>query len=337
MKKIFVIYGLLIVTFMLFMFYSQNNGFRSSNANPWDEMDDGLRGSIDEKYVMVTFLSGIEYWKPALKGFEDAAEALNVSVEYRGATQYDVNEQVTVLEQVIAKKPAGIALTSMNVEALTGSINKAVEAGIPIVLFDSGAEQSKAYSFLATDNYEAGVTAADKMADLIGGIGKVGIITLPNQLNHKERTTGFLETIDKRYPGIEVVGVMDGKGDQLISGQLADELYAKHPDLKGFFITEANGGVGVGSVFEGNRSVKIISFDTDKGTLDMVKDGTIAATIAQGTWNMGYWSLQFLFHLQHNITEQNLADKSGGWPLPKYVDTGITVVTQDNVDSFYAK
>jgi ribose transport system substrate-binding protein len=337
LKKIFVIYGLLILTFMLFVFYNQNNGYRNADPNSWDQTEEGLRGTIDEKYVMVTFLSGIEYWKTAIKGFEDGAEALNVSVEYRGATQYDVNEQVTVLEQVIAKKPAGIALSVINANSLTGSINKAVEAGIPIVLFDAGADKSKAYSFLATDNYKAGVTAAHKMAELIGKKGKVAVVTQLNQLNHQERTLGFQETIFKQYPGIEVVAIKDGKGDQLVSGQVAAEVMRNYPNLKGFFVTEANGGVGVGQLFKQNHKVKIISFDTDKGTLDMVKDGTISATLGQGTWNMGYWSLQFLFHLHHNLTEQSTIDLKGGSPLPKFVDTGIQVVTQENVDSFYAK
>jgi ribose transport system substrate-binding protein len=337
MKRILVIYGLLIITFMLFVFYNQNMGYRNDEPNPWDQMEEGLRGTIDEKYVMVTFLSGIEYWKTAIKGFEDGAEALNVSVEYRGATQYDVNEQVTVLEQVIAKKPAGIALSVINANALTDSINKAVDAGIPVVLFDAGAEKSKAYSFLATNNYNAGVTAAHKMAELIGGKGKIAVVTLPNQLNHQERTIGFQETIFKKYPQMEVVAIKDGKGDQLISGQVAAEVFKQHPDLKGIFVTEANGGVGVGQVFEHNKKVKIISFDIDKGTLDMVKEGTISATLAQGTWNMGYWSLQFLFHLHHNITEQSATEMKEASPMPKFVDTGITVVTQQNVDSFYAK
>lgn len=337
MKKILLIYGILIVTFMMFVFYNQNIGYRNADPNPWEQMDEGLRGTIDEKYVMVTFLSGIEYWKTAIKGFEDGAEALNVSVEYRGATQYDVKEQVTVLEQVIAKKPAGIALSVINANSLTKSINKAVEAGIPVVLFDAGAEKSKAYSFLATNNYAAGVTAAHKMAELIGKKGKVAVITLPNQLNHQERTIGFQETIFKQYPEIQVVAIKDGKGDQLVSGQMAAEVFKQHPNLKGLFVTEATGGVGVGQLFELNHKVKIISFDIDKGTLDMVKEGTISATLAQGTWNMGYWSLQFLFHLHHNITEQSGTAVKDGSPLPKFVDTGITVVTQDNVDNFYAK
>lgn len=80
-------------------------------------------------------------------------------------------------------------------------------------------------------------------------------------------------------------------------------------------------------------SQQIISFDTDKGTLDMVKEGTIAATLAQGTWNMGYWTLQFLFHLHHGIG----SDGQEFSPLPRVVDTGITVVTRENVDQFYAK
>jgi len=81
----------------------------------------------------------------------------------------------------------------------------------------------------------------------------------------------------------------------------------------------------------------IIGFDTDKGTLDLVKDGTINATLAQGTWNMGYWSLMGLFHLRHNLVRTEDGGSNTGHPLPPFVDTGITVVTQQNVDQFYAK
>jgi hypothetical protein len=114
-----------------------------------------------------------------------------------------------------------------------------------------------------------------------------------------------------------------------------------NPELAGIFATEANGGVGVGNAIKslGKLSqVKIISFDTDKGTLDMVRDGVISATLAQGTWNMGYWSLQHLFHIHHDLA-QPIADwKEGNVPLlPTNVDTGISVVTQTNVANYYAK
>ncbi|WP_248927009.1 substrate-binding domain-containing protein [Paenibacillus hamazuiensis] len=329
MRKLIMVYVLLLACFASYVYFEY---VRVASPGAWNEPSQGLKGTHNEKYVLVTFQSGIDYWKNVLKGFEDAAEALDVSVEYRGATQYDVHEEITVLEQVIAKKPAGIAVTAINPDELTSTINKAVEAGIPVVLFDSGASKSKAYSFLATDNYSAGVTAARKMAELTEQQGKIAIITSPGQLNHKERTSGFTDTIRSEFPNMQVVGVENGQGDSIVSDQAARKLMGMYPDLAGIFVTEANGGVGVAAaVSDAGKTgkLKIIGFDTDKGTLDLVKKGAISATLAQGTWNMGYWSLMHLFHLNHNKSQQI--------PVPPHVDTGITVVTQSNVDQFYAK
>ncbi|OUM95265.1 MAG: LacI family transcriptional regulator [Thermobacillus sp. ZCTH02-B1] len=336
MKKLLLLYLVIIGAYVLYalnFFYGQNLSARSGEPA-------GLVGSIDEKYVMVTFQSGIDYWKSVIKGFEDAAEKLGVSVEYRGSTQYDAREQVTVLEQVIAQKPAGIALTVKNPEALTPSIDKAVDAGIPVVLFDAGAPDSKAYSLLATDNYNAGVTAARTMARLIGGKGKVGVITLPNQLNHQQRTNGFRDTIRAEFPDMSIVAIEDGKGDVIVSRDAALAILDAHPDLKGIFNTDAVGGVGVADAVrmrQRKHEVKVIAFDTDKVTLDLIRQGDIDATLAQGTWNMGYWSLVFLFHLHHGIVTPDRGQTADASPLPVYVDTGISVVTRENVDDYYVK
>lgn len=337
MKKLLLVYIILISAFLLNLVNYQSQEIPASSNGKGE----GLQGEIDEKYVMVTFQVGNDYWKNVLKGFEDAANSLNVLVEYRGATQYDVNEQITVLEQVIAKKPSGIALSSMHPEALNVTINKAVDAGIPVVLFDSDAPGSKAYSFLGTNNYNAGVIAAHEMAELLDKKGKVAIITLPSQQNHIDRSKGFKETMAKFYPEIVMVAEKDGKGDQLVSRKAALDLLDENPDLKGIFATEANGGVGVGEATlsrKQDKQVKIVSFDTDKQTLDMVKDGTISATVAQGTWNMGFWSLQYLFQLHHGVikpvNEQQDTENLRAVPI---MDTGITIVTRKNIENFYAK
>jgi ribose transport system substrate-binding protein len=335
-KKLILVYVILISAFLIYLVNYQSREVPASSSGNSEEM----QGDRDEKYVMVTFLVGIDYWKNVVKGFEDAAQNLNVSVEYRGATQYDVNEQITVLEQVIARKPSGIAISSMHPDALNATIDKAINAGIPVVMFDSDAPDSKAYSFLGTDNYNAGVTVAHKMAELIDNSGKVAVITLPNQQNHMDRTRGFQETVERQYPNIEVVAIKDGKGDELVSGNLAVEILKEHPDLKGVFVTEANGGVGVAKATKNlkvDKQVKIISFDTDKQTLDLVKEGRISATIAQGTWNMGFWSLQYLFELEHGLIEPKSAQYIANNQTPPKMDTGLTLVTKENVDSFYAK
>ncbi|WP_160725059.1 substrate-binding domain-containing protein [Bacillus sp. USDA818B3_A] len=334
MKKLLSVYALLIIAFLIYLIDFQT---REATASI-DGKSKGLQGDMDEKYVMVTFQAGADYWKNILKGFEDASQAYNVSVEYRGAAQYDVKEQITVLEQVIARKPSGIAISAIHPDALDVTIYKAIDAGIPVVLFDSDAPKSNAYSYIGTDNYNAGVKAAHEMADMLDYTGKVAVITLSNQQNQIDRLSGFQETLEKQYPDIKMVAVKDGKGNQLVSKRVAIDILKQHPDLKGIFVTEANGGVGVGEAAILQRKVgqvKIIGFDTDKQMLDMVKDGTISATLAQGTWNMGYWSLQYLFHVRHDLIELP-NDPYTNDILPK-MDTGITVVTKKNVDNYYAK
>lgn len=337
MKKLLSLYLIVILIALTSIYFMFFRGDTSSQI----EREAGLRGSIDEKYVMVNFLTGIDYWKNVLKGFEDAAASLGVSIEYKGSTQYDLQEQIIVLEQVIARKPAGIAISSMDPEALNVSINKAVEAGIPVVMFDADAPDSKAYSYIGTNNFKAGETAAHKMAQLLNENGEIGIITLPNQHNHQQRTDGFVSTIHSYYPNMTVIVVGDGKGDLWTSEQLTNQFIAEYPNLKGIFVTEANGGIGVGHALISEQKVgelKVIGFDTDKGTLDMVKSGVLSATIVQGTWNMGYWSLLQLFHLNHQLVEPNsIHDNTGVSPLPTYIDTGVSVVTQENVEHFYIK
>ncbi|AOP13439.1 hypothetical protein BL1202_00456 [Bacillus licheniformis] len=100
MKKLLVVYAVMLCLFFLYV-YDYSQGDKAGSAE--ESRRPAAAGSLSEKYVMVTFQSGIEYWKSGLKGFEDAAQLFNVSVEYRGAAHYDVHEQTTVLEQVIAK------------------------------------------------------------------------------------------------------------------------------------------------------------------------------------------------------------------------------------------
>lgn len=314
----------------------------SVQSNSSSSTGSSLVGSKDEKYVMVTFVSGIEYWKGAYSGMQEAGKNLGVTTTYTGANDYDINQEVTVLDQVIAQKPAGILLTCINPDALKGPINQAIAAGIPVVTFDSDSPQSNRYSFLATSNQQAGANAARELAKLVGGKGDVGVVTVPGQQNHEERTAGFKETIAKEFPNMKVVSVQDGKSDQTASAQVMSSMMQADPNLVGVFATEASTGVGVATaVKEANKvgKVHIISFDTDKGTLDDVKSGVIDATVAQGTWNMGYWGTNFLFNIKHNLVKPI----SGDWksakvaPLPANVDTGVNIVTKDNVDFFYSK
>src|SRR5215207_9394829 len=72
------------------------------------------RAQSDQTYTMVTFLSGIDYWKDCYRGMQDAAEFLGVEATYTGAAEYDIIAAATVLEQVVAQQPTGILVTVIN-------------------------------------------------------------------------------------------------------------------------------------------------------------------------------------------------------------------------------
>jgi ribose transport system substrate-binding protein len=285
----------------------------------------------NEDYYMVTFLSGMEYWKECYKGFEDAGKEYGIKTVFTGSTQYDINQEVTILEQVIAKKPAGIAVSCINPDALAAPIKKAIDLGIPVVTFDADSPKSGRKSFLATGNEFAGFTAAEALVDQIGPEGgQVAIITLPSQQNHEERVEGFKRALEEKYKNIKLVQIGNGKSDQTEAAKVLSTFLQMHPGLKGVFCTDATSGVGAATaVREAGKvgKVKIVSFDTDRGTLDAIKTGVINASIAQGTYDMGFRSMKFLYEMRNN----------SGVSIPNFVDTGVSIVTKENVDKFYTK
>lgn len=327
----------IILTFGLLVGCSSSRNNESNNIS-----SNILSGQKSEEYYMITFLSGIEYWKSCYKGFSDAGKLYGIKTIYTGGTQYDVNQEVTALEQVIAKRPAGIAITCMNPDAFKAPIQRAMAEGIPILTFDSDSPDSGRYSFLGTGNEYAGAVAAKALSEQLGPEeAEVVVITNPTQLNNEQRVLGFKNAIEKHYKNLKLVQIGNGNGDQTEAAKVLAGFLQVHPNIKGIFCSEATGGVGAATaVKEANKDgkVKIVSFDTDRGTLDAIKSGAIAASIAQGTYIMGFQSMNFLYQLKHGLINPVEDWKAKGMnPLPPFVDTGVDIVTKKNVDSFYEK
>jgi len=329
MRRLIIIYLLLIVFFVIFVYQ-----YQTDDANNREYQQDPLKGEIEETYVMITYQSGMDYWKRQLKGFEDAAESLNVSVEYRGTTHYDTEEMIALVEQIIAKKPAGIAIAPIDKTAINTVINKAVEADIPVVLFDTNAPESNANAFVGTDHYNAGIEAAHQLAKYIDHNGEVAVMKNKNTDQDRERLEGFKVTIEQNYPNIQLVQIENGDGDQTISKEAMIRIIEEFPGLEGVFATETSSGVGVAQAIINTDRIgdtKIISYNIDKQTVDYIDEGVITGTLSQSFWGTGYWSMQLLFHLEHDL----LLDNSGVVNIPRYIDTGINVITKENVNNYY--
>jgi len=296
-------------------------------------------GNESQEFYMVTFVSGYPFWKDCYNGFEAAGALYGVKTVYGGTTEYDVNAAVTALDQIIAKKPAGIAVTAMDAKAYEPSINKAIEQGIPVITFDSDSPMSKRISFIGTQNYSAGVTAARYIGEKLGGKGKVAALTTLAQNNIKERTDGFQDTIKSEFPGIELVQVADAGTDQVAAATAAANLLRSNPDIQYLFCALVTASVGAQQALTeaGKKGqAKIVAFDTDAVTLDAIKSGDVDASISQAPWAMGYWAMNYLYFIKNGLVNPVDNWQEKGYPaIPVTADSGSTVVTKDNADNFY--
>jgi len=159
----------------------------------------------DQLYIEVSALGNLDYFYDHKMGMEKVGEELGVTTEYVGPAEYDMNAMVAAFEEAIAKKPNGIVVVGFE-DTLNPIVQKALDAGIPVVTVDADLPDSARVAFVGTGNVNAGRVGGEKMAEIIGGKGKVALMTKPGQSNLEERIQGYQESLGK-YPGIEIVQI----------------------------------------------------------------------------------------------------------------------------------
>jgi ribose transport system substrate-binding protein len=316
-----------------------NAQFFYHTENPYDFSNVPMTPAAPgETYVEVLALINLPYFIDHRLGLEFAGKELGVNTKFVGPVDYDMTAMINTFEQVIAEKPAGILVVGFD-PALKPSIDKAIDAGIPVVTLDAEVYGSKRYTFLGTGNYNAGVAGAQKLAEAIGGKGKVALITKVGQSNLEERIQGYKDEFAKDYPDIEMVQIIDDQSD---SAKAADGLKAvlqRFPDLAGVGCVEAAGGVGAATAvkeLDMVGKVQIVSMDRDDGTLKFIEDGIIYASVAQKTALMSYLGTKLLYYYNHAPVPVVPDNKAAGIiPLPESIDTGTIMITKDNASFFY--
>lgn len=295
-----------------------------------------VNSTADQLYIEVSALGNLDYFYDHKLGMRMVGEELGVRTEYVGPAEYDMNAMVAAFEQAIAKKPAGIVVVGFE-PSLNSIVDKAVDMGIPVVTVDADLPGSKRMAFVGTGNYNAGVVGGNKLADLIGGKGKVAIMTKPGQSNLEERIAGYKAALSA-YSGIEIVQIADTQSDPVVAAQAAATLLQKFPDLVGLACVEGAGGSGAATaVREAGKAgkVKIVSMDRGAEVLSAIEEGVISASVAQQTALMPYYATIILYNYNNSkvaITSDNAAAKVPG--IPVTIDTGAIVVDKDNVQYF---
>lgn len=266
------------------------------------------------------------YYEPCYDGFRDAAAKYGVAVEYRAPTDFELPMQVKIVEDLIARQVDGIAISALDDDGLVPVIHNAMSAGIKVICFDAPAPSSEALSYIGTANEAAGYAAGEAMIEVMGGEGEVAVLqgglAAPN-LNARYR--GFQKAIGEKAPGITIVAREDTEGKMDLTVNKTEALLEAYPDLKAIFGVSAFGAPGAAVVIEEqNRTGEVLigGFDDLPDTLAAIRKGVVTFCLAQKTYRMGWLSVV------------KLLDAIEGRPIEEEIDTGIVVVTQDNVDTY---
>jgi ribose transport system substrate-binding protein len=292
----------------------------------------------DEYFVLVSANLQVPYWKAAGAGFANAAAQMKVRSDFTGPQTYDPKAEREALDEAVQKKATGILLAVTDPALLKDSVDKAVAAGIPVITIDSDAPSSKRLFFIGTNNYQAGFTGGQRLAQELKGKGSVVFFTMPDQSNMQDRLRGYKDALS-RTPEIKVTRVVDIQGDPRIAFDTTTQIVGKERDKVDAFVSlEAQSGKEVAGVLNSYHVTGkvVMAMDTDQETLDWIQKGVIAATIAQKPYSMAFVGIQMLDNLYHHKPSSLDTDwsKDSFAPIPSFVDTGSGLIDKGNVGSF---
>ena len=243
-------------------------------------------GSGDQPYVAIVS-KGFQhqFWQAVKQGAEEEAKRQDVRITFEGpAAETEVEEQITMLTNVLAKKPDAIGFAALDSQAAAPLLEQAASEDIPVIAFDSGVESDIPVTTAATDNLAAAAEAAKHMSELVGGSGQVAMIVHDQtSLTGQQRRDGFVDWMEANAPDIELLPVQYGEGDQAKSADIAKSIIAANPDLKGIYGSNEGSAIGAvkGAEEAGAEDVVIVGFDSGQAQLDAITSGVEAGAITQ--------------------------------------------------------
>ena len=265
------------------------------------------------------------FWIAVENGARAAAAEAKVEMVWNGPpSETDYARQIQILDSMIARRVDGIVVAATERKALVAPIDRAMAAGIPVTVFDSGIEGDNYTSFVATNNYEGGVIAARELGQLTGGEGKVALLmNAPGSSSTMDRERGFEETLTKEFPKLTIAARQYGQSDRGKARAAAENMLTAHPDLKGMFCSSEPSAVGAALAVKARQlsgKLKLVTFDSSADLVEELKSGTISAMVVQDPFRMGFEAVK------------SVVDKIAGKPVAKRIDLSARLIRRNELD-----
>jgi ribose transport system substrate-binding protein len=271
------------------------------------------------------------YWVTAKEAAEAEAKKQGIQITVQGIPkETDIDRQIAIVEDLITQKVDALMVSPAGSKEIVPAIEQANKAGIPVICIDKCAEGGEIVTLIATDNVKGAKLGAEYVAKAIGNKGKVAILEgIQASQPGRERLQGAREGFGE-FKDIEIVASQPGEWRQEVGQSATENILTAHPDLNGIFASNdqmALGALQATAAAGKADQVKIVGYDAIDPALQAVKEGRMAATVAQFPAKMAEMGVQTVV--------QVLVD--GKRDFPKFIDSGVDVVDQSNVDKYLKK
>jgi ribose transport system substrate-binding protein len=248
-----------------------------------------------------------------------------VEIEYLAPQHADVVEQNNIIERSIATQPDGIVVDLLDAKGNRAVLEEAQEHKIPVTVFDSLPPEGMPLTAIGNDFCEQANIASERLVKLMGGQGEVAIMMgFPTAPNHAQRAECHEKTFAK-YPGIKLVAKGIDNDDIATAQKQAESIMQAHPNLRGWVASDASGPVGIGqAIKEAGKVGKVLEVGLDDlpDMVQLIKDGVADSSSSTRPEMQGYWATLVMWQTALGVK------------TPKTIDTGIAVITKDNLTTF---
>ncbi len=302
------------------------------------------KSSAQLRLALVPKSVGHPYWEGVKAGMEAAALQNGVRAVFHGPAAASIDEQIRIVEDFIAQGYNGIGISPNDPNAVKDVIRRAMDRGIAIVTFDSDSPDSDRLLYIGTDNRKAGFKAGQEMIKLLGAANAeaTGVLLVqiiggnPGVQNLTERINGFKEAV--QGTNIKLCDVLFNEESPNRSLEVAENALTAHPDLRGFFCSNAFGGPGAALAIKGAiqrgrikaGQVHVVAFDTTEDILNYIQEGVIDCTLAQKTHAMGELSVDHLIRFASEFRRTGKFTR----PAKPVIDTGVAIVYPEDIAAY---
>jgi ribose transport system substrate-binding protein len=269
------------------------------------------------------------FWRAVYAGAEDAGKELNVDIIWKGPLKEDDRSaQIQVVQQFVAQGVSGIVVAPLDSRALKDPVQLADSRKIPVVIMDSAldGEVGKDFvSFVATDNRKGGELGGEELARILNNKGNVVLLRYAEgSASTEEREAGFLDAIAK-HPDIKLI-VQNRYGGATAdsAAKAALNIIDAIKQADGIFCPNESTTAGMLAALRTaglSGQKKFVGFDATADLVRSLENNEVQALVAQNPYRMGHECVK------------TLVDHIRGQQVPQRVDTGVHLITKENMNA----